>query len=196
MALTGHEKDLTEYTKNELVEIAKNYKIYYRSTSGVGKMGAYQRLTKQQLIDLIKNDYDYIVADPEGNKVRDPNLSIYNKLRFFKKNLTGTETPEYLMNEILSILEGRERPFPIPGKYYTYIYYAVTPKIIYDRHPLILAGNPLPRGFLGYNYHHGRAPRQYNTVDGDRLVSGLYEVMSDEVIILRGVPYAKMLRTS
>ena len=27
--LTGYEKDLTEYSKNELVEIAKNYTIYY-----------------------------------------------------------------------------------------------------------------------------------------------------------------------
>lgn len=195
MALTGYEKDLSEYSKNELVEIASSYNIYYRSTSGVGKIGGYQRLTKSQLIDLIKNDYDYITADPKGKKTKDPNLSIYNKLRVFKKNLTGTEKPEYLMNEILSILEGRERPFPIPGKYYTYIYYAVTPKIVYDRHPLIIAGNPLPRGFLGYNYHHNGKPRQYNTEDGDRLVSGLYEVLSDEVIVLRGIPYAKMIRT-
>lgn len=195
MALTGYEKDLTEYTKNELVEIASEYNIYYRSTSGVGKIGGYQRLTKQQLIDLIKNDTDYISKDPTGKGQRDPNLSIYNKLRFFKKNLTGAETPEYLMNEILSILEGRERPFPTPGKFYTYIYYAATRNIIYDRHPLILAGGPLPKGFLGYNYHHGRAPRQYNTVDGDRLVSGIYEVMGDEVIVLRGIPYGKMIKT-
>jgi hypothetical protein len=195
MALTGHEKDLTEYTKNELVEIANNYKIYYRSTSGVGKISGYQRLTKQQLINLIKDDYDYITSDPKKRKIKDTNLSIFNKLRFFKKNLTGTEKPEYLMNEILNILEDRERPYPIPGLYYTYIYYAVTPKIIYDRHPLIIVGRILPRGFLGYNYHHNGKPRQYNTEDGDRLISGLYEVMGDEITVLRSIPYAKMIQT-
>lgn len=194
MALTGYEKELTEYTKQELIDIAETYKMYYRTSAGVGKIGGYQRLTKQQLIDIIKNDFDYIEANPKKPRRASKNLSRLNKLRYLKKNLKGVESPEYLMNEILTILEGRERPFLIPGKFYTYIYYAATPRIKYDRHPLIVAGTLLEKGFLGFNYHHGE-PRQYNTVDGDRLVSGLYEIKQDELAVLRLIPYGKMVYT-
>jgi hypothetical protein len=197
MALSGYEKPLTEYSKDELVQIAENYNIYHRSVTGVGKIGGYKRLTKKQLIDLIQDDFDYLDANPKKpKKPRVPNstvISRYNKLRYLKKYLTGSETPGYLINEILSILEGRERAFPIPGKFYTYIYYAATPKILYDQHPLIRANAILKKGFNGFNYHLGQI-RQYNTEDGDRLVSGLYEVKQEELIILRGIPYGKLIQ--
>ena len=56
MALTGYEKPLKDYTKDQLVEIAESYSIYYTSTTGVGKLGGYKRLNKDQLISIIKND--------------------------------------------------------------------------------------------------------------------------------------------
>ena len=193
MALTGYEKPLEEYSKNALVEIAESYKIYYRTASGVGKISGYSKLTKSQLVDLIKNDFNYIEANPDKPRKPTGDLSRYNKLRYFKKSLTGMEKPEYLINEIITILDGRENSFPIPGKYYTYIYYAATPKILYDQHPLILAGNAVKNGFRGFNYHLGKI-RQYNTADGDRLVSGLYEVKQDELAILRMIPYGKLIQ--
>ena len=97
------------------------------------------------------------------------------------------------MNEIMSILSGTESAYPLQGRYYTYIYYAKTPKILYDQHPLILAGDMLPKGFLGFNYHLGKI-RQYNTEDGDRLVSGLYELSQQEFATLRSVPYRKLIQ--
>jgi len=38
MALTGYEKRLEDYTKNELVEIAEKYSIYYTTATGQGRI--------------------------------------------------------------------------------------------------------------------------------------------------------------
>ena len=65
MALTGYEKPLDQYTQKELAEIAKEYNPYYQTASGKGKLGGYERLTKQQLINIIKVDIEYIEANPK-----------------------------------------------------------------------------------------------------------------------------------
>jgi hypothetical protein len=192
MALTGYEKPLKDYTKEQLVEIAESYSIYYTTASGVGKLGGYKRLNKDQLISVIKNDSDYIDANPKAPR-RIGDRKFTNRLKDFKESLIGGEKPEKLMDEILTRLSGSERAYPAPGRYYTYIYYAKTPGIVYDRHPLILAGDLLPKGFRGFNYHLGKI-RQYNTEDGDRLLSGLYELSQKEFETLRSVPYGKLIQ--
>ncbi len=190
MELTGYEKRLEDYTKEELVEIAEKYSIYYTTATGEGRISGYNRLNKTQLISLIRNDRDYKSSNP-NNRIRRPDTE--NRFSKFKESLFGNEKPEELMDEILSIAKDTQRSLPIPGKYYTYIYYAVTPKITYDLHPLIIAGDMLPKGFRAFNYHWGKI-RQYNTVDGDRLVSGLYELTAQEYNTLKSVPYAKFIR--
>lgn len=192
MGLTGYEKPLKDYTKEQLVEIAESYSIYYTTASGVGKLSGYKRLNKDQLISIIKNDSDYIDANPKAPRRIDGKKRT-NRLKDFKESLFGIESPEKLMDEILSRLSGSEREYPAPGRYYTYIYYAKTPGILYDRHPLIKAGDMLPKGFFGFNYHLGKI-RRYNTVDGDRLVSGLYELNQKEFETLRSVPYGKLIQ--
>jgi hypothetical protein len=192
MALTGYEKRLEDYTKNELVEIAEKYSIYYTTATGQGRIDGYQRLNKTQLISLIKNDHDYKSSNPNSPKLPGTNRG-GNRFSKFKESLFGNETPEELMDEILTIASDTKRNFPVPGKYYTYVYYAATPKIRYDRHPLIIAGDILPKGFRAFNYHWGKI-RQYNTVDGDRLVSGLYELTPQEYNTLKSVPYGKIVR--
>ena len=192
MALTGYEKPLKDYTKEQLVEIAESYNMYYTTASGLGKLSGYRRLTKDQLISIIKNDDDYKRKDPKAPR-RIDGKKLTNRLKDFKESLFGTESPEELMNEILSRLSGTEVAYPSPGRYYTYIYYAKTPGILYDRHPLIKAGDILPRGFRGFNYHLGKI-RQYNTEDGDRLLSGLYELSQKEFDTLKSVPYGKLIQ--
>lgn len=192
MALTGYEKQLKDYSKQELIEIAESYSVYYTTASGVGKISGYQRLTKEQLVNIIKNDSDYKDADPNRPR-RIDGKRLTNRLKNFKESLLGTESPEELMNEILSRLSNSERSYPTPGRYYTYIYYAKTPKILYDQHPLIMAGDMLPKGFRGFNYHLGKI-RQYNTVDGDRLISGLYELSQQEFETLKSIPYRKLVQ--
>lgn len=194
MELTGYEKRLEEYTKNELVEIAERYTIYYQTKSGQGRTGSYNRLTKHQLISLIKNDQDYKDQNPSYRRRRPDGRLITDRFKELLRSIYGNETPEDLMNEILNRAQSTIREFPEPGKYYTYIYYAKTPNIFYDRHPLITCGEILEKGFYGFNYHWGKI-RQYNTVDGDRLVSDLYEISSKELITLRKIPYGKKIRT-
>jgi hypothetical protein len=194
MELTGYEKRLEEYTKNELVEIAERYTIYYQTKSGQGRTGSYNRLTKHQLISLIKNDQDYKDQNPSYRRRRPDGRLITDRFKELLRSIYGNETPEDLMNEILNRAQSTIREFPEPGKYYTYIYYAKTPNIFYDRHPLIRCGEILEKGFYGLNYHWGEI-RQYNTVDGDRLVSDLYEISSKELITLRKIPYGKKIRT-
>ena len=197
MALTGYEKPLDQYTQKELAEIAKEYNMYYKTASGKGKIGGYERLTKQQLINIIKVDIDYIEANPKlPRKVKGTTYSKSKSksLTELKESLLGVENPDELMNEILSRLSGSEVPLPpVPGRYYTYVYYAKTPRIRYDRYPLIIVDSLLPRGFRGYNFHLGKY-RQYNTQDGDRLVSGLYELSRDEFSILLRIPYGKIIQ--
>lgn len=192
MALTGYEKPLDQYTQKELVEIAEKYTVYYTTATGQGRISGYQRLPKSQLISLIKNDSNYIEANPKAPRRIDGKIRT-NRLKDFKESLTGNETEDELMNEILSRLSGTERAYPSRGRYYTYIYYAKTPGILYDRHPLILAGDMLPKGFRGFNYHLGKI-RQYNTEDGDRLMSGLYELSQQEFATLKSVPYGKLIQ--
>lgn len=182
--LSGYEKkDLKLYDVEQLRAIAKKYGII-----------RYSRLKKEDLINIIKINPDYIEANPKfPRRVGGDNKRGTSNLLNLKESLMGTETAEEIMNEILSRLSGSERPLPpIPGKFYTYIYYAKTPNIIYDQHPLILAGETLPRGFMGFNYHLGK-PRQYNTQDGERLVSGLYEVSRLELSILLRISYGKLV---
>lgn len=194
MELTGYEKRLEEYTKNELVEIAERYTIYYQTKSGQGRTGSYNRLTKHQLISLIKNDQDYKDQNPSYRRRRPDGRLITDRFKELLRSMYGNETPEDLMNEILNRAQSTIRQFPEPGKHYTYIYYAKTPNIFYDRHPLITCGEILEKGFYGFNYHWGKI-RQYNTVDGDRLLSGLYEISSKELTTLRKIPYGKKIRT-
>ena len=197
MALTGYEKPLDQYTQKELVEIAKEYNPYYQTASGKGKLRGYERLTKQQLINIIKVDIEYIEANPKlPRRIKGPTYSKSKSksLTELKESLLGVENPDDLMNEILSRLSGSETPLPpVPGRYYTYVYYAKTPRIRYDRYPLIIVDSLLPRGFRGYNFHLGKY-RQYNTQDGDRLVSGLYELSRDEFSILLRIPYGKIIQ--
>jgi hypothetical protein len=193
MALTGYEKALTDYTKQELIEIAEKYSVYYSTATGEGRISGYARLSKTQLISIIKNDSDYKDANPKSPRRDKKSRRLTNRLKNFKESLIGIEKPDDLMDEILGLISDTKRDFIVPGRYYTYVYYAVTPRLVYDRYPLIKAGDILERGFRGFNYHLGKI-RQYNTVDGDRLVSGLYELSAQEFNTLLSVPYRKLIR--
>jgi hypothetical protein len=193
--LTGYEKPLINYTQKELAQIAEEYKIYYKTPGGEGRISGYNRLTKGKLIELISNDSDYQNSNPRSPG-RGPNGKLINRIQAIKDKLIGTEKPEYLMNEILNAIKNTNRGSqPTPGKYYTYIYYAKTPRILYDRHPLIQAVELTQYGFKGFNYHLGEI-RQYNTIDGNRLVSGIYEITVAEFNLLVDVPYQKIVLNS
>jgi hypothetical protein len=185
MALTGYEKPLSEYSKSELVSIAKNYTIYYTSKSGEGKIGGYEKLTKPELINIIKNDRDYISFAKyqyESPKTR---------IETLKERIRGIIDPEDIMMEIISIFTETEL-IPEVGKYYTFIYNAKTPKIIYDQHPLIATLSIQNWGFTGLNFHW-KKQRNYTW---EEVAGYLHIVERDEIEYLKSIRYAKFIDKS
>lgn len=193
MALTGYEKPLDQYTREELIEIATNYTVSYKTAAG-NTSTSYSRLPKSKLVQIIKRDYEYIDANPKKPRRKKGKGPSSNRIQPILNNLLGVEDPDDLMNEIINAIKDTNVGMtPSPGNYYTYIYYAKTPRITYDRYPLIRSGPLLPRGFVGFNYHLGEM-RQYNTNDGERLVSGLYQINEQEFESLRKIPYGKLIK--
>jgi hypothetical protein len=180
MALTGYEKSLNEYSKNELISIAQQYTIYYQTASGRGAIGNYQSLTKEQLISLIENDRDYQRAQPKS------------RVEILKTKIDDITDSEEIMIEIISLFKDLEI-VPEPGKYYTFIYNAKTPKMKYDQHPLIAALQVFSWGFRGLNFHWqdvdpSQCIRNYtwNEVAGQ-----LHVVYNNEIEFMKGINYSK-----
>ena len=190
MALTGYEKSLSQYTKSELVQIARTYSVYYRSESGVGKIGVYDRLTKDQLINLIKNDRDYQKA---GSKSR---------IELLKRKNQNVSDPEEIMINILDVFKDVEI-IPTPGNYYTFVYNAKTVKdrgkqypgmpteeVYYDQHPLVAVFEIKQWGFVGLNFHWGTM-RNYTWQE---VVGQLHIIRKTEIDYLRSLNYMKLIR--
>jgi hypothetical protein len=196
MALTGYEKDnLEEYTNSELRQIASTYFITFKTSTGSTSTN-YSRLNKTQLINEIKYDVDYQRANPD-RKFDDITDQNDNRIIPIKRDLIGTESAEELMNRIINALSDTKVDYPEMGKYYTYIYNAKTPKLLFDLYPLIISSGPDGTGlaFIGFNYHWqlrgGQSPlRQYNFPE---VQDGFYEMNSLEFITLRGINYAKFI---
>lgn len=182
--ITGYEKPLNQYNKEELIQIAEKYTIYYIGESGRGKTSGYRQLTKEKLILIIQNDEDYKNANPKiQNKPE-------NRIQRLVNSLYGNESPEELMDAIIEALSEKEEYSVSTGKYYTFLYYAKTPNIVYDQHPLIMAGDLTQTGFYGFNYHWGKI-RQYTYPE---VASPLFPVSLREFNSLRQLPYAKFIK--
>ena len=191
MALTGYEKTkLEDYTLSELKEIASKYTISHQYTKTGATSTSYSRLNKNQLIYIIKYDVDYLRANPKNKISGKQKEKNSNRIISIKRDLIGIESASELMNIIIEQLQNTERESPSMGKYYTYIYYAKTPNIIYDRHPLIRATDPTEYGFYGFNYHWGKI-RQYTRPE---VASPYYELTLDELITIQSIPYAKFIQ--
>jgi hypothetical protein len=184
MALTGYEKPLLNYTKSELVQIAKNYTIYYVSKSGQGKISGYENLTKQELINIIQNDRDYISSAEDYEKQK-------TRIEILKERIRRLSDPEDIMIEIISVFNETEL-IPEVGKYYTFIYNAKTPKIVYDQHPLIATLSIQRWGFTGLNFHWGKQ-RNYTW---EEIAGSLHIVERDEIQYMKSIRYAKFIDKS
>lgn len=191
MTITGYEKtNLEDYTLSELKEIASKYTISHQYTKTGATSTSYSRLNKNQLIYIIKYDVDYLRANPKNRIIGKQKEKNSNRIISIKRDLIGIESASELMNIIIEQLQNTEREFPSIGKYYTYIYYAKTPNIVYDRHPLIRATDPTKYGFYGFNYHWGKI-RQYTRPE---VASSYYELTLDELITIQSIPYAKFIQ--
>ena len=180
MALTGYEKSLEQYSKNELVEIAKKYTIYYQTDSGQGSISNYGSLTKEKLISLIKSDRNYQSAAPSRVEMMKQRISI------------GTDKPDKIMKVIQEVFDDTDS-IPRLGNIYTFEYTAITPRILYDKHPLIFVQSYNPPYFIGFNVHW---PDYRNYLLENVTNQVFHRVQKgEEFDYLHDVPYRKILQT-
>jgi hypothetical protein len=100
-------------------------------------------------------------------------------------NISFTNDPEDLFLQILEVIGDQFEPVPLPGKFYTFIYKAKTPRVKYDAHPLIACTGVYEWGFTGINYHWGEG-RNYTW---EEVGSMYYIVYPNELRDLRSIPY-------
>jgi hypothetical protein len=75
------------------------------------------------------------------------------------------------------------------GNICTFKYYAKTPRITYDQHPLVAVSDVFPWGFRGINFHL-RDYRQYTWAE---LGSQVYVVQQEELDDLMSLNYEKVV---
>jgi hypothetical protein len=178
MELSGYEKPIEQYTKLELVEIAKTYIVYYQTSAGAGSIAGYDKLTKQELINLIKSDRDYQKAKPKQ----------LSRIELLKSKTQGIKDPEDLMLIILDIFKDVVM-IPEVGKFYTFIYNAKTPGLEYDQHPLIACTEIKNWGFIGINFHW----RKYRNYTWNEVAGQLHIVKYEELDELLSLQYGKFI---
>ena len=109
-----------------------------------------------------------------------------SRVKSVKENMIGSEDPDDLMLEIIDALEEGEKT-PEPGEFYIFVYNPKTPNIRYDQNPLVAVTAVYEWGFKGINFHWNES-RQYTW---GAIAGGLYQVNSDELNDLDGIPFAK-----
>ena len=110
-----------------------------------------------------------------------------SRIRSVRDNLVGTEDPDDLMLEIISVLSEGDK-IPEVGNFYVFVYNPKTPNIRYDQNPLVAVTQVLSWGFRGINFHWGEN-RQYTWAE---IAGGLYQVTDDELIDLDAIPFGKI----
>lgn len=174
MALTGLEKPLEQYNRDDIRKIAVLYGIPLSRIIS-------QKLTKAQVIDAIRNSPKY-----QNQQQKRPTDDKSNRVRNIINNLIGNEDPDDLMFKLLNVLTESEK-IPQSGKYYVFVYNPKTPNIQYDQNPLVAVTDIFSWGFRGINFHWGEI-RQYTW---DEVAGGIYEVYSWEIKDLQAIPFGK-----
>jgi hypothetical protein len=110
----------------------------------------------------------------------------FNRIRPIMEDLMGIEDPDDLMIQITNVLDQTDN-FPRPGKFYVFMYFAKTPNIVYDIHPLVAVTDVFEWGFRGLNFHWGTI-RQYTWAE---VFSPFYVVYDEELRDLESIPFQK-----
>ena len=92
------------------------------------------------------------------------------------------------MELLLGNYQGPSIIVPEPNKYYTFVYKAKTPNIMYDQHPAVICGNVFRWGFTGYNIHH-QDIRQYSWGE---VRTNLFELTEEEFQTIESMNTARM----
>ena len=93
------------------------------------------------------------------------------------------------MDLILYALNDTVTAIPEVGNICTFKYYAKTPRITYDQHPLVAVSDIFPWGFRGINFHL----RDYRQYTWQELGSQVYIVDNTELDDLMSLNYEKVV---
>jgi len=132
---------------------------------------------------LLQSQRRKLAEQREANE----NRNITNRIKQLIPDLNNkTNDQEEMMLEIMGVLNDTVTPIPDAGKFYTFVYNAKTPRIIYDQHPLIACTEVLRWGFRGINFHLGK----YRNYTWNEVAGQLYIVDYEELGDLLSIPYA------
>tara|TARA_B100000927_G_C16332878_1_gene416049 strand:- start:367 stop:717 length:351 start_codon:yes stop_codon:yes gene_type:complete len=93
------------------------------------------------------------------------------------------------MELIMYALNDTVTPIPEEGNICTFKYFAKTPNIKYDQHPLVAVTELFQWGFRGINFHH----QEYRNYTWEELGTQVYIVQRDELDDLLSLDYGKFM---
>ena len=113
-----------------------------------------------------------------------------NRIEPVKEELeSAVNNPEDMMLIIMEALNDTVTPIPEVGNICTFYYYAKTPNLEYDQHPLVAVTELFNWGFRGINFHH----QEYRQYTWEELGSQVYIVQQDELDELLSLQYGKFV---
>jgi hypothetical protein len=105
-----------------------------------------------------------------------------------KRKIRNMYNSDDIMLSILEVFTESEL-IPEVGNYYTFVYMAKTPKIIYDQYPLIAVTSIERWGFRGFNYHWNK----FRNYTWREVIGKMHVIRANEIEYLRILPYAKFI---
>ena len=100
-----------------------------------------------------------------------------NRIEPIRQDIQSESNVDDRMELIMYALNDTVTPIPEEGNICTFKYFAKTPNISYDQHPLVAVTDLFQWGFRGFSAHW-REPRQYTW---NEVGSEVYEIFRSEV---------------
>ena len=125
-----------------------------------------------------------MITDPVDREWYNDEKSQINE---FVDDIRNKKEPDEMMEDILYLFNEFDRQMVVPevGTYSTFIYSPKTPRIRYDRNPLVAVTELHSWGFTGINYHWGKF-RNYTWAE---VITHPYLILPSELSDMRSIPY-------
>ena len=112
-----------------------------------------------------------------------------NRIESVRQDIHSEKNLDDRMELIMYALNDTVTPIPEEGTICTFRYYAKTPKLKYDQHPLVRVEGLFRWGFRGINFHL----RDYRQYTWEELGTQVYIVQQDELDDLLSLDYEKIV---
>ena len=112
-----------------------------------------------------------------------------NRIEPEKEDIQSEKNLDDRMELIMYALNDTVAPVPDEGNICTFKYYAKTPNIRYDQHPLVAVTELFQWGFRGINFHL----RDYRQYTWGELGTQVYIVQQEELDDLLSLDYEKIV---